>query len=456
MSIGGMLLGHGHNAPIEYHRTMLDDYVRMDAFERAIRALVKPGDVVLDIGTGTGILAMLAAKRGARKVYAIESAPVGAVAEQLAVRNRLDEVVTVIRGDFLDLQPIEPVDLVISEFLGRFVIDDGMVPLLLAASTWLKPEARFCPANARMLVAPVVDVGLRSVERFVEPMYGIDLKSGADYARHAMVHAGLLPRQVAATPQCYAQIVPPFHPGPMNRELEFSFEKAGTFVALAGWFDSELAPGLLISTEPGVPTHWQQVLFPVEPRAVEAGDRLRFRLERAENEIGSFWRWQGEISGTHGTATFQGDSLMWWREVEAPLAPLAPLPQGAQAALHARDQAMALLSAGDAPGSMVAMRSAVAALTPAEDELAPRLYEELGVACYEAGKLLEAVPALLRALDGSVAFGAVPVTGAEPRAVALRVLCTAFVRLGEQEMARMALEAFESRFGPHPELRRRG
>ena len=51
---------------------MIDDAVRMDAYVAALRRVVKPGDVVLDIGTGTGIFAVLAARLGARRVFAVE------------------------------------------------------------------------------------------------------------------------------------------------------------------------------------------------------------------------------------------------------------------------------------------------------------------------------------------------------------------------------------------------
>ena len=68
---------------------MLADLHRMDAYERALRKLVRPGDVVLDLGCGTGILAMLAARRGAR-VHAVESMPVVHLAQQLVAHNRLD------------------------------------------------------------------------------------------------------------------------------------------------------------------------------------------------------------------------------------------------------------------------------------------------------------------------------------------------------------------------------
>src|SRR5438552_5763121 len=99
----------------------------MEAFERAIRRLVQPGDVVLDLGCGTGILAMLAARRGAR-VHAVESTRVAALALELAAQNGLADRITVHRADAVTLPPVEPVDLVVSDFLGGFLVDDNMLP----------------------------------------------------------------------------------------------------------------------------------------------------------------------------------------------------------------------------------------------------------------------------------------------------------------------------------------
>ena len=59
-----------------FHRHLLDDHTRTSALIDAINAVVKPGDTVIDLGTGTGILAMAAARAGAARVYAIDHASI--------------------------------------------------------------------------------------------------------------------------------------------------------------------------------------------------------------------------------------------------------------------------------------------------------------------------------------------------------------------------------------------
>ncbi len=76
---------------IELQRRMVSDRPRTNAFAAAIREVVQPGDVVLDVGTGTGILAMFAAKAGARKVYAIDATDIAEVATDLVKANGLSD-----------------------------------------------------------------------------------------------------------------------------------------------------------------------------------------------------------------------------------------------------------------------------------------------------------------------------------------------------------------------------
>src|SRR5690349_22020599 len=72
---------------LSQHRTLLDDRVRTDAFASAIARVVRPGDVVLDLGSGTGVLAILACRAGARRVFAVEQGHIADVAAMLVKDN---------------------------------------------------------------------------------------------------------------------------------------------------------------------------------------------------------------------------------------------------------------------------------------------------------------------------------------------------------------------------------
>src|SRR5690349_6645880 len=75
---------------IEYHRTMITDRIRNEAFWQALKAVIRPGEtVVADIGAGTGVLGMMAAKLGAKEVYLYETAAVVGLGRDLLKLNRM-------------------------------------------------------------------------------------------------------------------------------------------------------------------------------------------------------------------------------------------------------------------------------------------------------------------------------------------------------------------------------
>ena len=92
-------------AEFEVHRTMIRDRVRTEAFRRAIDSVVRPGDVVLDVGAGSGILSVFAARAGAARVYAVERTTIAVLAQELAAANGVADIVEVIQGDVMDIEP---------------------------------------------------------------------------------------------------------------------------------------------------------------------------------------------------------------------------------------------------------------------------------------------------------------------------------------------------------------
>ncbi len=205
--------GEGHRTPLDYQRILLDDPVRVSLFDRALRALVRPGDVGLDLGAGTGLLAMLAARAGASRVHAVESMPVADLAEALVRHNGLEGIVQVHRADARTLEPVDHVDLVVSDFMGRFVVDDEMLGAVGAASGWMRSGARFCPSEVRMLLAPVAGFAMRQVDRWTTPLLGLDLTPAAHPAMHSCFVGRLGSSQVLGEPGVYHVLQPPSRGG---------------------------------------------------------------------------------------------------------------------------------------------------------------------------------------------------------------------------------------------------
>ncbi|MDY0062192.1 MAG: 50S ribosomal protein L11 methyltransferase [Myxococcota bacterium] len=285
----------GHHAPLEYHRLLLDDPLRMAAYEQALRRLVRPGDVVLDLGCGTGVLGMLALRQGAARVHGVESAAVAGLARQLVAANGLAARMTIHQEDMVELAPVELVDLVVADFLGRFVVDDGMLPAVRAAGAWMKPGARFCPGTVELLLAPAGDFTHYGLQVFTEPFYGLDLRAAVPYALNYCYHAELPPTALLGPAATYARLQPPATADEFDQTVSFTLERDGLLQGLAGWFVATLAPDVVLQTGPGYETHWGQYLFPLPPTPAQAGDRLTVRLwlEHPTGEM--IWRWTGQL-----------------------------------------------------------------------------------------------------------------------------------------------------------------
>lgn len=107
----------GAHIPMIYHFVMLQDPARMEGFRDAINQVVEPGDKVLELGGGTGVLSFYAAQK-ASKVYCVEKIPENAKwAREFLTKNNNGDRVEVICADAFEYLPPEPVDVVICEML---------------------------------------------------------------------------------------------------------------------------------------------------------------------------------------------------------------------------------------------------------------------------------------------------------------------------------------------------
>ena len=110
---------------LDFHRSMLVDEERCRSFMRAIFKTVRPGDIVLDIGSGTGILALFACLAGARHVYALEHDGVIEVARRICRDNGFGDRVTFVRDWSTNVELPERVDVVITETIGNIGFEEG-------------------------------------------------------------------------------------------------------------------------------------------------------------------------------------------------------------------------------------------------------------------------------------------------------------------------------------------
>jgi protein arginine N-methyltransferase 1 len=146
---------HGFGAPLQ-HVAMLNDRTRTASFLSAIREVVRAGDVVVDIGTGTGILAVAAARAGASRVYAIERTTIADVAAGVFATSGVGERITLVRGGSSEIELPEPADVLVSETIGNDPLNERLIEIARdARSRFLKPQACFLPERLTVLGLPL-------------------------------------------------------------------------------------------------------------------------------------------------------------------------------------------------------------------------------------------------------------------------------------------------------------
>ena len=137
------------NHPALYYQDMLSDERRMVRYREAIEAVVQPGDVVVDLGTGLGVLAIMAARAGAEHVYAVDVRPhVMPFAERIIAANGLSERISLISSDAMDLELSQQVDVIVNELIGDFGTDENIYECVRSvADRYLKSGGRILPSR---------------------------------------------------------------------------------------------------------------------------------------------------------------------------------------------------------------------------------------------------------------------------------------------------------------------
>jgi protein arginine N-methyltransferase 1 len=176
--------------PVEQARMLHDDR-RTNDFSAALREAVRRTDVVLDIGTGSGVLAIAAARAGARHVYAVEASDIADVAERVFACNGVQDRVTLIRGWSREIELPEPADLLVTEVIGNEPFEEELLETTLdARRRLLKPGARLIPHTLELMARPLLipnaearqrAIGREAVERWRD-LYGIEFQPLLDAA----------------------------------------------------------------------------------------------------------------------------------------------------------------------------------------------------------------------------------------------------------------------------------
>jgi len=294
---------------IEYHRTLIADRVRIAAFQEALaRVVIKGKTTVADIGTGTGLLAFLAARLGARKVWAYETAEIGAVAEDLKALNRM-RAVELIPGRSTEIIEPDRADVVVTETLGNFALEEFLVETMNdARARHLKPGGVLIPGAVEQFACPVTGPRIRD-ELCAWDHIGYDLDFGParDMSLNNVYIRTLRPDELlsgGAAAQRWDRIDFYVKNRVLRRgTLRWSIDRAVTVHGLAVWWTAELVAGVRLTTSPlGEPTHWEQLFFPsLKPLELAPGETLVAEIRaKSTEEAGTDLAWTLAALGSNG------------------------------------------------------------------------------------------------------------------------------------------------------------
>lgn len=298
---------------IEEHRRYLADEVRVAAYERALQEVVKPGDVVLDLASGTGILGLLACRAGARRVYAVEAAEIIGLARQICRANGYGERVTFVNELSTDVELPEKVDVVVTEQIGRFGVEVGGLLEVLsdARERSLKPGGRLIPARVDLYVAPVeCPETFEQVAFWSSSPAGFDFRPARVLAENTTHPVRFQPDRILGDPFRVASLdFSALIPTSFKAEECVTAARDGWLHGLAGWFSASLSPGVVLSNSPleADSIKRNNLFFPIEKAvSLARGDQIRITMHLVPASLMMTWKVEirSGADGDHRKAAF--------------------------------------------------------------------------------------------------------------------------------------------------------
>ena len=269
------------------HEQMLKDRKRTGTYQDAIlnNPDVFKDKIVLDIGCGTGILSIFAAKAGAKHVYGIEFADIADYAKEIIKINKLSDKITILKSKVEEVKlPVEKVDIIISEWMGYFLLYESMLDTVLyARDKWLQKDGYMLPDHATITLAGIEDTDYKSTKvNFWEDVYGVDMSC----FKNAVIGEPIVdvcPQKLINSSSCRILDIDLYtvkkEDLDFSSKYEITFTRDDRFSGLVAWFDTgftKLTNTYNLTTSPyKKSTHWSQTIFYTKnDLKVKKGDKV--------------------------------------------------------------------------------------------------------------------------------------------------------------------------------------
>jgi type I protein arginine methyltransferase len=285
---------------------MIADEVRMRAYRDALAASIEPGDSVLDLGAGTGIVSLLACQLGAGKVYAVEPSDALAVARQLAEDNGCADRIEFLQAASFDVHLPAPADVLVSDLRGVLPLHGAHIPAIVdARRRLLAPGGAQVPARDRIRAQVVTDATLHDegVRIWRDGAFGLDLRGALRWAAHQMHKADLSQSVLLGEPQTLCELDYTTVESPdMEGQAGWTAAADQVVHGLGAWYDTDLVKDIGYSNAPDqTRTVYGQMFFPFqEPVSLARGDEVTVRLAAKLVDDAYVWRWKTTVRDAAG------------------------------------------------------------------------------------------------------------------------------------------------------------
>ncbi len=299
------------------HEKMLSDRVRVGNYAAGIKSLIQPGQTVVDLGTGNGILSMLAAARKPKKIYALDHSRFIDVARQLADSNNID-CIEFINKNSRSFEPSEKVDVILHEQMGDDLFSENMLENILELKErMLKPNGIVVPAKFDLYLEPVSLHDEYRVQRFHEHrIEGVDFSVFKDnpltdkyrthsYDRHFLIasaFSGLL---------CKPEPVLSLDLNTLKSLDEIKLQHRSLRTTIAGgrldglvlYFRCRFTDIIGFDTSPfNTHTHWGNRFFRADSQPVKPGDKIMLDLNMGSIRMCTTWEYDLSVNAGRVTA----------------------------------------------------------------------------------------------------------------------------------------------------------
>lgn len=287
--------------------SMIADRVRVEAYAEALRRTVRKESVVVEIGTGPGIFAVLACQLGASRVFAIEPAEIIQVAREVAAANGCaDKIEFFEEVSHLVTLPTRA-DVMLSDLRGVLPFFQRHIPAIVdARRRFLAPGGTMIPRRDAVWAA--VAEAPKPYGEIVDPWDKNPFSQNLEPARTLAINDGqkvrVRPSELLTAPKLWATLDYASVENPDFRaNLDWIVERGGTGHGIVMWFDADLAEGAGFSNAPGVAeTIYGSYFFPwTVPTRLEQGQNLCVTLEAKLVENDYVWRWTTRIEPLAGS-----------------------------------------------------------------------------------------------------------------------------------------------------------